>query len=79
VTLEFIERLIGRARVKKISNSYSGSGGDYHTSKTISESREGVVDAQLFRELRPNNAIAILSLSGHSMDDVLSLMPVYID
>jgi type IV secretory pathway TraG/TraD family ATPase VirD4 len=76
VTLEFMERLIGRARVKKVADSY---GGNEHRSKTITESREGVVDAQLFRELKPNNAVAILSLSGHSMDDVLNLMPVYVN
>ena len=77
VTLDFMERLIGRARVKKISNSM-GNGNDYQ-SKTITESREGVVDAQLFQRTKPDKQLAILSLSGHSMDDILTLMPVYID
>lgn len=76
LTLDFMDRLVGRARVKKESNSYSTGN---HQSKTISESREGVVDAQLFRELKPEQAVAILSLSGHSMDDVLTLMPVYVN
>lgn len=75
VTLDFIERLVGRARTKKIADSY----GNGHQSKTISESREGVVDAQLFRELNPAQAVAILSLSGHSMDDIVTLKPVYTD
>src|SRR5579885_372884 len=75
VTLDFIERLVGRARTKKIADSY----GNGHQSKTISESREGVVDAQLFRELNPAQAIAILSLSGHSMDDIVTLKPVYLN
>jgi hypothetical protein len=70
-----MERLVGRARVKKMSDSM----GNQHQSKTISESREGVVDAQLFRELNPGQAVAILSLSGHSMDDILTLKPVYVD
>lgn len=75
VTLDFIERLVGRAKTKKIADSY----GNGHQSKTISESREGVVDAQLFRELNPAQAIAILSLSGHSMDDIVTLKPVYLN
>jgi hypothetical protein len=75
VTLDFMERLVGRARVKKVSDSM----GNQHQSKTISESREGVVDAQLFRELHPGQAVAILTLSGHSMDDIVTLKPVYAD
>jgi hypothetical protein len=74
VTLDFMERLVGHAKTKKVSDSYGGG----HQSKTISESREGVVDAQLFRGLNRNQAVAILSLSGHSMDDVLTLTPVYL-
>ena len=76
VTLDFMERLVGKARVKKVSNSYAQGS---HSSQTIADAREGVVDAQLFRELKRNHAIAILTLSGHSMDDVLELMSVYLD
>ena len=75
VTLDFMERLIGKARVKKIADSV----GHQSSSKTISESREGVIDAQLFRELNPGQAVSILTLSGHSMDDVLSLKPIYLN
>lgn len=75
VTLDFMERLVGKARVRKISDSM----GNQHQSKTITESREGVVDAQLFRELHPGQAVGILSLSGHSMDDIVNLKPVYLN
>ena len=75
LTLEYIERLIGHARTKKMSESK----GDKQASKTISEARERVVDAQLFRELKPNQAVAILSVNGHSMDDVLTLSPIYVN
>ncbi|MDP1575125.1 MAG: type IV secretion system DNA-binding domain-containing protein [Coxiellaceae bacterium] len=74
VTLDFMERLIGKARVKKISDSV----GHQSSSKTITESREGVIDAQLFRELNPGQAVSILTLSGHSMDDVVTLKPIYL-
>jgi len=75
VTLDFMERLVGKARVKKISDSKSHE----HRTKTITESREGVVDAQLFRELHPGQAVTMLTLSGHSMDDIVTLKPVYLN
>ena len=74
-TINFMENLIGKARVKKLSETQ----GHQQYSKTISDAREGVVDAQLFRELNPSNAVAILSLAGQSMDDILTLLPIYAD
>lgn len=74
-TINFMENLIGKARVKKLATTQ----GHQHYSKTISDAREDVVDAQLFRELSPAQAVAILSLAGQSMDDVLALMPIYIN
>lgn len=75
ITVDFVDRLVGRAKVKKVTNSYSGQ----NETKTFTDSREGVVDAQLFRHLKPEQAVGIFSLSGHSMDDVINLMPVYIN
>lgn len=73
-----MERLTGKARVKKLSIT-TNSNNSHGDSNTISDAREGVVDAQLFRELQPAEAIAILSLAGQSIDDVLTLLPVYAD
>lgn len=73
ITLDFINRLIGHARVKKVSYSYGGE----HQTQTITDAREGVADAQLFRELKPEQAVAFLSVASHSMDDVIALMPIY--
>jgi hypothetical protein len=56
----------------------TGSRPGIASSKTITESREGVIDAQLFRELNPGQAVSILTLSGHSMDDVVTLKPIYL-
>jgi type IV secretory pathway TraG/TraD family ATPase VirD4 len=92
ITLDFMEKLIGKAKIKKLSitrgynaddasnahNNPSG-GGSYHSSNTVVDTREGVVDAQLVRELQLAHAISILSIAGQSMDDVLALLPVYID
>ena len=83
ITLDFMGKLIGHARIKKLSvtRGYDNAGSDntHCSSNTISDAREGVVDAQLFRELLPGQAVAILSLNGHSMDDVLTLCPIYVD
>ena len=38
-----------------------------------------VLDAQLFRELKPEQALALLSFSGYSIDDILNVLPVYVD
>jgi len=87
ITIEFMDRIIGNARVKKITITDSYDGGhdsnienrNSGISKSIVDARESVVDAPLFRELIPKNVVAVLSLDGHSMDDVVSLMPVYLE
>jgi hypothetical protein len=33
---------------------------------------------QLFRELEPDQALALLSIGGRAYDDVLTLEPVYV-
>ena len=48
------------------------------TTQSITETRESVLDATLFRNLTPNQAVALLSIHGHSMDDVLELMPLFV-
>lgn len=92
-TLAMMERLAGQAKVqKKTTSQTTGSGSSSnnkaffdstssHSSSTqsISESRESVLDATLFRHLSPDQAVALLSIKGHSMDDVLELLPTFID
>ncbi len=88
VTLEMMDRLAGHARVqrKTIGRTTGGSTRAFteptsrHHSDTqsITEVRESVLDATLFRNLAPNQAVALLSLQGRSMDDVLELMPVFV-
>lgn len=76
ITLEFMEKLIEKPKVKKVSHTVDS---EQKTSRTIADSREGVVDAQLVRNLKPGQAIAILSIADHSIEDVLTLTPVYVD
>jgi hypothetical protein len=91
-TLTMMDRLAGQAIVKKKTTSKTtGSGSssnpksffdstsNHHSStQSITESRESVLDATLFRHLSPDQAVALLSLNGHSMDDVLELVPVFL-
>lgn len=89
-TLALMDSLAGRAKVLRKTQSQT-KGNSTNTAKTsssskhrsgsdsITEAREAVLDAALFRNLKVNQAVALLSLKGESMDDVLELMPVYLD
>jgi hypothetical protein len=87
-TLSMMDRLAGQAKVqRKTTSQTSGDStraltepASNHQSSTqsITESRESVLDATLFRNLTPNQAVALLSLHGHSMDDVLECLPVFL-
>lgn len=86
-TPAMMDRLAGQAKVqKKTTSQTTGSGSNSNhksfldstsrhssSTQTIAESRESVLDATLFRHLSPDQAVALLSINGHSMDDVLEL------
>ena len=87
-TLDYLNRLTGHVEVEKrstskqrgSSSSHSGKGGGSSRSRTetVSWVDKPVLDPQLMRNLRPEQAIAILVLQGHSCDDVLDLeVPIY--
>ena len=87
-----MDKLAGQARVyKETTSQTTGSGSNSNTkslldstsrhssnTQTIAESRESVFDAALFRHLSPGQAVALLSLNDHSMDDVIELKAVYL-
>ena len=91
-TLTMMDKLAGQARVyKETTSQTTGSGSNSNTkslldstsrhssnTQTIAESRESVFDAALFRHLSPGQAVALLSLNDHSMDDVIELKAVYL-
>jgi len=91
-TLTMMDKLAGQAKVqKKTTSKTSGSGSSSNpksffdsnsrhssSTQTTAESRESVLDATLFRNLSPDQAVALLSINGHSMDDVLELKSVYL-
>lgn len=47
-------------------------------SATLTSRRQPVLDAQMVRTLGPDEAIALLSIGGYSMDDVLALHAVFV-
>jgi hypothetical protein len=60
---------------KHPTNFFSSSSSS--TTENISFIDKPVLDAQLFRKLTPDQALALLSIEGHSMDDVIQVMSVY--
>jgi type IV secretory pathway TraG/TraD family ATPase VirD4 len=87
-TLDSFNRLLGR--IEKARRSYSHQEGSSSVPERVKNSRhksstesltyvdQSLIDAQLFRQLGQNQALAILSLQGNSTDDVLNMMPVFV-
>jgi hypothetical protein len=76
LTIEYLSKLTGAAKTKKKSFSFSFSNS---ASQTISEVRDSVLEAQVFRSLSPDYALAILSIDNKSRDDTLKLSPIYLN
>lgn len=76
-TIEAFSKLAGRVEVEKYSSSTSSSKHGDSSSTTVSTREEDVLTAQLFRSLGANQAVALLSIDGIAMDDVLDLATVF--
>jgi len=87
-TIAMMSGLVGQVSIERKTHSqtagdssknfFEGITRSYSNSQSITETKESVLDPSLFRGLSPNQAIALLSLHGYSMDDVLELMPVFV-
>ncbi len=87
-TLDSLNRLLGKIEMerKSFSNQQGSSSnpkqflGSTHksSSKSLSYVDKAVLDAQLFRQLGQNQAIALLSINGVYRDDVLNMLPIFI-
>ena len=83
-TLTLMNDLAGQARVQKMTvsqGSTTGHDGKQSTShnESMTEAREAVLDAPLFRQLEENQVVGLLSVNGRSMDDLFWVVPVYIN
>jgi hypothetical protein len=74
-TMRWITDRLGEVDIERRSYSYSvssGMGGDSFGFST-SLQRLAVLSAQTFRELQPDQAVALLSIGGRAVDDVIVL------
>lgn len=79
LTIETLNHLLGRVEIERVSTSKSeGSRGGSSKSKSVSTIERQVLNPQIFRQLGPDQAIAILSIDGRAADDVISCVPVFI-
>lgn len=89
-TLQYFDRLVDKVEVKKVS--YSDTSGTtskgflgHDTSKNSSSTTnisfhdKSVLDAQVFRNMEGHHAVALLSKDGRSLDDIISMLAVYLN
>jgi len=81
-TIERINYLLGTVTSSQKSTSESTNKGIEQPSTTVSDSvtetDKAVVDAQLMRSLKRNQAVATLVIGGYAQDDVLEFDPIYL-
>jgi type IV secretory pathway TraG/TraD family ATPase VirD4 len=87
-TLNYFNYLADKVEV--IRKSYSATSGkqkqpgrflnpmSHSTTENITLVDKPVLSPQLFRKLQPDQAIALLSVDGHSMDDIVYTMTAYV-
>jgi hypothetical protein len=82
-TISYFNSLADKVEVTRKTQSYANSANSkMDTSTTSTENLtftdKPILDGQLFREMHPEQAVALLSIRGHSMDDVLQMFSVYV-
>src|SRR5690606_14456175 len=88
LTLTYFNSLADKVEVERKTHSYtSGKQNSYtgfsststyssSTTENITLVDKPVLSPQLFRQLPPDEAVALLSVNGHSMDDVIWMLAV---
>jgi hypothetical protein len=79
-TIDTTLRVLGQHNAERISTSKTKQPGSWGSSKgeSLSQHREAIADASLFRDLEPFHAVTLLSIGGRSADDVLRMTPVFV-
>lgn len=87
-TLNYFHHLVDKVEVERKSHSTTTSkqsnpgqfldSTSHSSTENVTLVEKAVLSPQLFRNLSPDEAVALLSVKGHSMDDVIQVMPVYI-
>jgi hypothetical protein len=82
-TIERMNFLLGAVDVARISENVGSSTTTGHGGSSssagygLSVQRQNVITPQLFRQLRQNDALALLSIGGNAYDDVLTMPPLF--
>jgi type IV secretory pathway TraG/TraD family ATPase VirD4 len=88
-TLNYFSHLVDKVDVirsgfSKTKGTQKNSGDVFTSSRTESTTEnytfveKSVLSPQLFRQLTPNQSVALLSIKGRSMDDIIEMMPIYV-
>jgi type IV secretory pathway TraG/TraD family ATPase VirD4 len=85
-TLNYFHSLADKVEVVRETYSYSKgkqshsgrSGSSSSESENVTLTEKSVLSPQLFRKLQPDQMVALLSIAGNSMDDVVQVMPIYV-
>ena len=80
-TISYCNRLLGQVETQKIVHSTTtshGSNGSDSSTQSINYQQKEVINGQLFRNMEPNQALALLSLKRGAADDVLTVKPVFL-
>ena len=86
-TVNYMNQLSGRVEVQRVSESRSvgtssGDGGIHNQESSGTSTgwtERPAVDAQLIRQLGPDQAIVFFNIDGHAMDDVVQMKPVFVE
>ena len=77
--VEVIRKTHSKTSGNSTQKSLFGNGSESNSNtESISYTEKTVLDAQLFRSLQPDQALALLSIDGKSMDDVINTFAIYI-
>ena len=80
-TIQYCNRILGQVETQKIIDSVSAgtSAGKENNSsgQSLHYQQKDVIDGQLFRMMKPNQVLALLSVNGAAADDILTVKPVF--
>ena len=80
-TIQYCNRILGQVETQKIIDSISSgtsSGKESNSSgQSLHYQQKDVIDGQLFRMMKPNQVLALLSVNGAAADDILTVRPLF--
>jgi len=86
-TIKYFTYLLGQVEVEREnrsksrsrSSSTNGSSGSRSQSTNLQRQLQSTINPQLFRQLGPGEALAILSIGNQAFDDIIMTEPLYVN